>query len=270
MSNAAENDRSPVFLLLACFMNTGAILYFIRKSMLKGWKLAGVIFILGFGLMYFMAQIETLWFNDSVKFPITGIFGLVTGGAIMFMLFSITATWMTGGFKSPEKTDPVPSINISHIWKQILILAVVVWPLLYFSAGYLIAWQFEAVRLYYTGSSEKESFFFMLFQNLGSSLYLFQILRGILWILLALLAIKYIKGGIVQKGISLVLLMVFLCCGQLIIPNPFMPETVRIAHLIETSTENAIWAVLIVWVLEGIDVRKGSQLKEEVMSPDPI
>ena len=262
MNEAAESGGSPFMLMLTSVMNAGAVLYFIKYSTLRGWKLVGVLFILGFGLMYFMSQMETLWFNDSVKFPLMGILGVVTGGAIMFLLFSVAATWLTGRFKLIEQSEIPPNkMEFSILWKKVLMISIVIWPLLYFSAGYFIAWQFEAIRFYYTGSIEKESYSFMFADYISSNLYFFQIFRGLLWVLLSMLVLKYMQGTSVRKGIALVLLLVFLSCSQLLLPNPFMPEAVRIGHFIETSIENALLAIIIVWVLEGsFFVRSNSQV----------
>jgi len=250
MNEAMESETSPLIFFLTCLLNAGAILYFVRYSTLKGWKLTGVIFLLGFGLMYFMAQIETLWFNESVQFPLMGIYGLVAGGAFMFVLFALVTTWLTGNFKrSEDKEIASNKMEFSLLWKRILLISVVIWPLLYFSAGYFIAWQFEAIRFYYTGSVVKESYFFMFADYFNSNLYFFQIFRGLLWVLLSMLVLKYMRGTIMQKGIALTMLLVFLCCIQLMLENPFMPEAVRMGHLLETSTENAILAVIMVWML---------------------
>ena len=100
---SADSGRGgELILLLTCALNTLVILYFIYNSQCKGWKMVGIIFIITFGLQYFMSQIETLWFNDSLNFPIKGILAIVSGGGIMNLLFSVTATWFTGNF-SPLK-----------------------------------------------------------------------------------------------------------------------------------------------------------------------
>ena len=39
--------------------------------------------------------------------------------------------------------------------------------------------------------------------------------------------------------------------GGLLIPNPFMPESVRWAHLWETSSSNLFLGILCIYILEG-------------------
>jgi len=35
----------------------------------------------------------------------------------------------------------------------------------------------------------------------------------------------------------------------LLLPNPYMPEPVRMAHLVETASSNFIFGVFVAWVL---------------------
>jgi len=37
--------------------------------------------------------------------------------------------------------------------------------------------------------------------------------------------------------------------AQLLLPNPFMPEPVRMAHLVETASSNLIFGVFVGWLL---------------------
>lgn len=91
--------------------------------------------------------------------PIDLIWAVVTGGSIMTLLFSVAATWITGKFK--QLTEPVSSQSkreLVPLVKRTILLFVVVWPLIYFLAGYFIAWQFADVRLFYSGTTEMAPF----------------------------------------------------------------------------------------------------------------
>jgi len=246
--SADSNINGGLILLLICALNTLVVLYFIYNSQCKGWKLVGTIFLVTFGLQYFMSQIETLWFNDSLNFPIKGILAIVSGGGIMNLLFSVTATWFTGNF-SPlkESAGEKTKVELVPIVKYFLLLSIVVWPVIYFLAGYLIAWQFADVRLFYSGTVEMDSFLSIMKANVASGLYFFQILRGVLWILIALPALAIIRGSLLRKGVVIGLLFAVLTSSQLLIPNPFMSDTVRMAHLFETAPSNFLWGFIIAW-----------------------
>jgi hypothetical protein len=246
---SADSDSSGgLILLLICALNTLVVLYFIYNSQCKGWKLVGTIFLITFGLQYFMSQIETLWFNESINFPIKGILAVVSGGFIMNLLFSVTATWFTGNFSLLKKSaGEKTKVELAPIVKYFLLLSIVVWPVIYFLAGYFIAWQFAEVRLSYSGTVEMDSFLSMMKANVASGLYFFQILRGVLWILIALPALAVIRGSLMRKGVIIGLLFVVLSGSQLLLPNPFMSDMVRMAHIIETAPSNFLWGFIIAW-----------------------
>jgi hypothetical protein len=251
MESANEpSGNSDLWLLFTCFINTGAVLLFVYHTRIRGLKLSAVLFLIIFGIQYFMSQIETLWFNDSLKMPINTILMLVTGGAIMSILFSLSATWLTGKFKSNDHSViKFSKPEIKSLIKPIALLAIIIWPLVYFIAGYFIAWQFAEIREYYSGTIEMESLFVMMKENIASGLYFFQILRGLLWVAIAMLVFLSTDGSWIRKGIIMGLLLSCLGCSQLLLPNPIMPEMVRLGHLLETSTSNFLWGIILAWFL---------------------
>lgn len=246
------NDQSgngEIVLFVVSMLNSGVILYYIRNSKIGGWRLVFFIFIIAFGIMYFMSQIETLWFNESVKFPVRGVFALVLGGAIGTSLFSIVATWLTGNFK--RYGTPVQLVNVSsYSLRNIIILSAAVWPVLYWTAGYLIAWRFEEIRFYYSGTYSEDPFLMMATEYLTSTLYFFQIFRGFLWVLIGILIVRSIDGTPFKKAIITGLLLSILGSSQLLLSNPFMPDMVRMGHLLETSTSTFLWGFIIGLTLE--------------------
>ncbi|NOY36270.1 MAG: hypothetical protein GXO83_01695 [Chlorobi bacterium] len=249
----SDNSQSnaQLILLFTCALNTGVVLYFIYHSHIRGWKLAGTVFLVIFGIQYFMSQIETLWFNDSLNMPVNTIFAVVSGGAFSTLLFSVTATWFTGNFSSLKESAGIrTTVDTVPMVKKILLLSFIIWPLIYFLAGYLIAWQFAAVRQLYSGTTEMAPFLSIMEANFASGLYFFQIFRGALWILIALPALAVMKGSRIHKGVILGLLIAFLGSSQLLLPNPIMSGTVRMAHLLETASSDFLWGFIIAWYLE--------------------
>jgi hypothetical protein len=248
MEMSSDSNSSLPLFLLVCALNTGIILYFINSSWLRGWKLAGIVFLVTFGIQYFMSQIETVWFNESLKISGNGILAIVSGGVVMILIFSPVATWLSGYFKpSSDSGRDYPKWNLKRMMPRILLLSVVIWPMIYFLAGYLIAWQFDEVRLYYSDTAEMASFFSIMKDNVESGLFFFQIFRGACWILIGLLVMSAIKGSMIHKGVILGLLFAILGSSGLILPNPVMPDMVRMAHLVETAPSSFIWGLIIVW-----------------------
>ncbi|MCK4700962.1 MAG: hypothetical protein KAT38_11520, partial [Bacteroidales bacterium] len=97
------------------------------------------------------------------------------------------------------------------------------------------------------GTVEMDSFPSMMKANFASGLYFFQILRGVLWILIALPALAVTRGSLMHKGLIIGLLFAVLSSSQLLLPNPFMSDMVRMGHLIETAPSNFLWGFIIAW-----------------------
>lgn len=243
-----SGGASGFLFFLVSALNAGIILILIYKARYTGWKLAGLVFLVSFGIQYFMSQIETVWFNDSLGLPGNGIAAIVFGGAFTLIAFSIITVWVTGKFKN-EPNNINDSTRSRFNFKKIIVLSAIIWPLIYFAFGYFVAWQFKEVRLLYSGTTEIDSLLEIMKGNFESGLYLFQIFRGFLWVFIGLLVLKMARGNRVSKGILLGLLFTILGCSGLLLPNPVMPEMVRFAHLLETSTSSFIWGFIIVWTL---------------------
>ena len=249
-STETSNGGSDLWLLFICLINTAAVLFFIYNSRIRGLKLASVLFFAIFGIQFFMSQIETVWFNDSLKMPVSTIWMIVTGGAIMSALFSLSATWITGKFKRSDQTrTAIQLTGLKSLIKPVAILAIIIWPMVYFLAGYFIAWQFTDIRAYYSGSTSIDPLYVMMKENVISGLYFFQIFRGLLWVLIALMVFRSTTGSWIRKGIIMGLLLSCLGSSQLLLPNPIMPEMVRMGHLMETSTSNFLWGFILSWFL---------------------
>ena len=73
----------------------------------------------------------------------------------------------------------------------------------------------------------------------------FQILRALLWVALALPVIHFLKGQRTEIALAIGFVFAVLMNAQLLLPNPYMPETVRMAHLVETASSNFIFGVLV-------------------------
>src|SRR5206468_6991498 len=77
----------------------------------------------------------------------------------------------------------------------------------------------------------------------------FQMLRAMLWVAIALPVIRMLNGRWQETALALGLLFAVLMNAQLLLPNPYMPEAVRMTHLIETASSNFIFGLLVGWLL---------------------
>ncbi len=249
----APEALSAAMLFIVCFLHVLVLYIFVRNSRWYGIRLSLTVFFLVFIIQFFLSIIEAIWFNNSLNLPVSGQKFILLSGFLMSLAFSPLFVWISGKMKSKGEKE-IPGIDWFKFLSmesgiKITILIVIVYPMLYNLAGYFIAWQFESVRLFYTESSNIEPFGAMLFENIRSGLYFFQIPRGLIWVLLALPVYYSVNGTYIRKGIIIGLLFATLMNAQHLLPNPYFPAEVSLAHFIETYISNFIWGFSIAWML---------------------
>ena len=137
-------------------------------------------------------------------------------------------------------------------WVVKLSLIVIAYIFIYFTFGYFIAWKSAAVRAYY-GGSDPGSFLAQLRSVLRDTPLLLplQAVRAILWTAIAVPVILMMRGRWWETGLAVALLFAVVMNTQLLLPNPLMPEDVRMVHLLETATSNFLFGWLLVLILRG-------------------
>jgi hypothetical protein len=255
--------RSAVLLLVICLIHVIILYIMLLSTKWRGIRITIVVFLLLFFIQYFLSMVEALWFNNALDMPVSGIKNILLSGFIMSFIFSPLLVLISGKM-TKGKDILAPGINWTEIISipfliKTLILIVVFYPVIYNLAGYYIAWQFEAVRIFYTDSSDIEPFGYMLLENIKSGLYAFQIIRGFLWLMLALPVFYMVDGSYVKKGIIIGLLFAALMNVQHMLPNPYFPREVSFAHFIETFLSNFLWGFSIAWIINWQPKRRFSR-----------
>jgi hypothetical protein len=247
-STPSEGNPALGLLVVSC-LNTVILSYVIIRSRWAGWKLVGAIFLILFGVTTLMPQIESAYF--LTRLPPGMLPRIFVAGEIIAGLFSPLAVLVLGKRRHNVPEREVNShLNMSFgewVWKQAVIA--VAYVILYFTFGYFIAWKSPAVRAYY-GGSDPGSFLAQMNNVLRDTPWLLplQVVRAMLWTALAVLVIRQMKGRWWEIGLVVGLLFA-IPSAQLLIPNPFMPADVRMAHLVETASSNFLFGWLVVWVL---------------------
>ncbi len=198
----------------------------------RGLALGAVLFVAYFAIGSAMMQIETLYFNESVKMPLAAVGQLVTQAAVIGAIVAVTGMLLF--HPVPENSGPLPA----HLARRIVLMAVV-YVVLYYAAGFFIAWQSAAVRAYYSN-------------GIHISLPLtvvFQIFRGTLWALISLYILSRMKGSIAARALVMAVLFAALTAAQLLYPNPLLPWEVRQAHLVEVATSEFAYGIIVTFVL---------------------
>src|SRR5262249_12789663 len=150
----------------------------------------------------------------------------------------------------PGETAPSSRLRMpAGAWAWKLAVIVLTYLLLYFSFGYYVAWQNPALRAYYHGA-DTGHFVTQMQSTFTATPWLlpFQVLRALLWTLIALPVVRMLKGGWQETSLSLGLLFGAVMTGPLLLPNAFMPETVRMSHLKEIAPSNFLFGAVVGWL----------------------
>jgi len=255
LSTTVEQPTPPdagttlLALLLVSLVHAIVLTYVIRRSRWSGWKLIVSVFFVLYGVSTLMPQIETAYF--VTRLPPGMLPRLFLAGLIIAAVFSPLAVLILGKARSRTRDasyDERLKMPASS-WIVRLSIIAIVYVSIYFTFGYFVAWQSEAVRSYY-GGNDPGSFIAQMGNVLRTEprLILLQIARGLLWTIIALPVIKMMKGKWWEAGLAVALLFA-MASAQLLIPNPLMPVEVRMAHLLETVTSNFLFGWLVVSIL---------------------
>jgi hypothetical protein len=190
-----------------------------------------------------MTQIETLFFGDAftVLTKLDIILIMVAG---LFPLLG-TIPLLVKFFQNKKIVYEKTKVDIRDIVVKLGIIGII-YLCVYMIFGYFIAWQFEELRLFYSGSTEKLDFWGQMANNIKTNprIIPFQILRGIMFGM-AIIPIKNMLNG--NKIIFIIsVCLIYLCTAiVLIIPNVLFPDRVRIAHLIEMFSSMLFFGIIV-------------------------
>jgi hypothetical protein len=239
-----------VVLVAVCFLNTIVLTHVVLRSRWAGWRLMATVFFVFYGVMTFMSQIESAVF--ITRLPSGMLPRLFLMGALIVVPFSVLAVLILGKRRADAVNAELNArlVMPTKEWAWKLAVIAIAYLILYFTFGYFIAWHNPVVRDYY-GGSDAGSFFAHMSTVLANTSWLipFQILRAMLWVAIALPVIRMMKGPWQETALALGLLFAVLMNAQLLLPNPYMPEAVRMTHLMETASSNFIFGFLIGWLL---------------------
>jgi quercetin dioxygenase-like cupin family protein len=137
------------FLILGV-ANTLLVIGLIQSSRWHGWKLALSLALAYYGAVTFLPQIETWYFLSDVTVNRKMLPALFMMGLPTAFVFIPLAVWMLGKWRKEEKEFVASGslMPISQwIWKFLLIA--VIYAVIYWLAGYFIAWQNPELREFY-------------------------------------------------------------------------------------------------------------------------
>lgn len=246
--------EGPIGMLILAIINTILIVALIVSSRFRGWRLALLLGLSYYGSFTFITQVETWYFLGSTAVSPELLVRLFIMGLPIPFLFiplavSITKRWRKITPTSENRNVAMPNGQLMLMLK--LGIIAVVYVVIYWCAGYFIAWQNPDLRAFYGSPGAITPFWQHTLNTISDSpdLFLLQIVRGLLF---ALIAIPVIVGSNVNPWRTALLVGLLLAVPHLahILPNPLMPDaSVRLSHMIETATSTFVFGLIIVWLL---------------------
>ncbi|MGE5707111.1 MAG: hypothetical protein ACM3YO_02165 [Bacteroidota bacterium] len=255
--NPQEALKKVEGLLWLCLSNGALFAYLVERTRWRGWKLFGGVFLLHYGIQTFMSQIETVAFNGALHIPAREIGSFFLTGLIVSLLFAPVVA-LTG----PRTNEEANSTGWNAILWKIACLAPF-YLFVYCFFGYFVAWQWVDARLFYSGSAEMLSFFGQWGKSFQEMPFLpfFQVLRGLMWAGLGFLGVRMTRAKGWEASLQVGLTMGLLLATPLFIPNPYMPDGVRVAHFWELTSSMIYFG----WVAAWLFLR--APKREAVLSP---
>ncbi len=249
-------------LLIMSVINVLIIMGLILSSHRSGWKLMLSLSVAYYGVVTFLTQIETWYFLSDITVESDLLLRLFIMGLPVAFLFIPLSVWILGKGRSKSGSEPwqIPDLSAKE-WAWKLTLIAVVYVALYWLAGYYIAWQNPELRAFYGSPGVITPFWEHTLESFRNEpgLFLFQIMRALLWVLFALPVIWGSKLNTWQTAILLGLFFSIPVNVGHILENPLMPHAgVRFSHMIETATSTFIFGVIVAWLLH----RKHKSLRD--------
>jgi hypothetical protein len=214
--------------LLSNVMTAGLLVWIGRRLSGPGWSRALVLWAIWGGIQS-NSMIETLLFDVGI--PTVDVLWLTlfalsySGGLALFL----------GWILPPGPAAAVPARASAPWWR--VAVCDLTYMALYFTAG-VLAWPW--LREFYEARPLPST----------AAVAAMQVFRGLVFTAIALLLVRRLRAGRAAGALATGLtLSVLGGIAPLLMPNPYMPEAVRYAHLPEVGVSNFLFGLLAGWLL---------------------
>ena len=225
-----------------------------------GWRLSAALFVVYFGTVTVVTQIESLIYLDD-KMPGDLVAGLFAMGFFVAAAFSPICVLVLGRWRAAPGSEVVaqPALNLGRYGWRIAISGLVFLGL-YYLFGYYIAWQDPELRAYY-GGTDPGSFLAQMRGVIRSTPWMIpaQFARGLMYVGLGILVMRAMRDSRWHAGLAIAMLFAAPAL-YLLMPNPVMPDFPRMTHLVETLPYQFLFGWFLAWFLHRNQVSAASQV----------
>ncbi len=235
-----DQGGTALWWLLVSLLHASVLAYPILRSRWSGFRLVAAIFVVFYGITSILVWIEVAVFMAHVvpKGLVTRTLVLDAVSAAMIAPLAASLFGMLRAVPGPGEENCRLVMPVRQ-WAWRLPVIAVSYVILYSLFGALVAWRAPAVREYYADLAMPSP----------GNIMLLQVARALIWVAVALPVIRMMKGPWWETALAVGLLFAVLMNAGLLVPNPLMPEAVRMTHLVETATSNFIFGFFLSWLL---------------------
>ena len=241
-------------LVIVCATSVLVIMLMITSSRWHGWKLILSTSVAFYLVMTLVTQLESWYFLYGITVGKEVMLRLFLQGIPLAFLFVPIAVLLMGRIRRNGHEDDnskLVSRPISEwLWKLGVIY--IAYLVLYYTAGYFIAWQNPELRAFYGAPGEALPFLQQMRHIFLNDPWLtpYQLLRTLIWVAGAYLIIRGSRLPLWQTALIVGLaLSVPQNIGHLL-PNPLIPSnSVRLSHLVETASSTFLFGLIVTWLL---------------------
>lgn len=250
VSTDAPGPRALLGLGVMALVDVAFIVGVVLTSRLRGPRLWLLVATVYWGAKTFTGQLEAWYFMPNVDGALALRLMLMTAPvAVVVPLLAVLLLGKWSGVEDYPSVRVPPMGAAQQAWKWAL-LGGVVYPVLFFVAGYFIAFASDDVRAFYGGvlGDSFAGHLRALVRN-DPLLLPFEMFRGVLWVAMAAALLWTTRGPTWAGGGWALLLFTLVQNDVHLLPNPLMPPTVQLFHFLETVPSNGLFAVLITLLL---------------------
>lgn len=211
-----------------------------------------MLFLTMCGVQWLLPNLHLLWMGDPATIRQQGdIIFSIAAGVGCTLLFIVLCMLLFGKKpdekpKSSRKPQPEAKYKLNLIGFLIrLLILPIIYTVLHFLTWYFLAWKNPEVRAFYRGSSADAGLVSSVIEHLLSnpSVLPLTLAQGLLYVLFALPILFRMQS---KRVIFIVSLTMLYLSGsvQMLIPTPFVTDTVRSAQLLQYGAQLALTGVI--------------------------
>ncbi len=245
--------RAEIALLLVIWVHVLVIAAMIRSSRWRGVKLMASVGFAYYGTTTFVMQIETWYFLSGLTVDPALLPRLFLMGLPVAVLYVPLAVWLLGKGRG-STLESVRRVQIRSLGQVIwrLLLIAFAYVVVYWLAGYFIAWQNPELRAFYGSPGPSAPFWTHTMMTLREDPFLFpfQVLRAMLWTLFAWPVIRGSRWSLVPTMLLVGALFALPQNIGHLLANPLIPQaSVRFSHMVETALSTFVFGCIVTALL---------------------